>query len=92
MFFSSSGSTSFPYRSVKKSVVSKSPRKVVQSTTLTQQSSLAILLRPPAAISSASFFRVSGDEVLSSGRDCSISSMEVPARVSANSVVNVSAT
>lgn len=72
--------------------MSKSPRKVVQSTTLTQQSNLAILLKPPAAISSASFFRVSGEEVLSSGRDCSISSMDVPARVSANSVVNVSAT
>lgn len=51
MFLSSCGSTFSPSRSVKKSVVSKSPMKVVQSTTETQVSSLATLDSPPSLIS-----------------------------------------
>lgn len=51
MLRSSCGSTSSPKRSVKKSVVSKSPMNVVQSTTETQVSRRATLDNPPFLIS-----------------------------------------
>jgi hypothetical protein len=53
IFLSSSGVTSTPCRSVKKSVVSKSLKNVVQSTMETQVSNLAIFDRPPRAINLA---------------------------------------
>lgn len=61
IFLSSSSPTSLPCRSLRKSVVSKSPMNVVQSTNDTQQSSRATRDNPPAAISSARRFRSEGD-------------------------------
>jgi hypothetical protein len=67
MFLSSSGVTSAPCRSVKKSVVSKSLKKVVQSTMLTQVSRRAILDNPPWAIRQARRLRDSGVDLGSEG-------------------------
>ena len=64
----------------------------VESTTETQVSSRAILFNPPSEISLASLDLDSGDWVASTGSDCSISSSDVSAKVSANADVKVSAT
>jgi hypothetical protein len=104
IFLSSSGVTSAPCRSVKKSVVSKSLKKVVQSTILTQVSNLAILDKPPWAINLASRFLDSGEvevwdmdmDFESRGRESAMAEMRDSSLASsidsANSWVKVSAT
>jgi hypothetical protein len=74
--------------------VSKSERKVVQSTTETHVSRRATFERPPALMSSARRRREAGvvSAAASSGRPSRISSIEASPTVSANSAVNVSAT